>query len=139
LERIYARFPSVHLDNIMPGKPKGLPKTGGRKKGTLNRSTVVVKEALELAFQGIGGVPALIEWAREERTEFYKLFAKLLPTYLRVAGPAGGAIQIHTSIDYTKIPDQELREYESLFARLNARAGSEMAPLQVGEVPPLAN
>ncbi len=29
-----------------PGKPKGLPKTGGRKKGTKNRRTIEVEEAL---------------------------------------------------------------------------------------------
>lgn len=31
----------------------------GRKKGSLNKTTVACKEALQLAFQGIGGVSAL--------------------------------------------------------------------------------
>ena len=52
---------------------------GGRQKGTPNKTTAKVKEAMELAFEGIGGVPALIKWADGNKTEFYKLFVKLLP------------------------------------------------------------
>ena len=52
---------------------------GGRQKGTPNKTTAKVKEAMELAFEGIGGVPALVEWAQDNQTEFFKLFAKLLP------------------------------------------------------------
>ena len=51
----------------------------GRKHGELNRTTVAVKEALSLAFDGIGGIPALVTWACEHPTEFYKLYVKLLP------------------------------------------------------------
>lgn len=36
----------------------------GRKKGVPNKTTVACKEALQLAFQGIGGVPALQTWAK---------------------------------------------------------------------------
>lgn len=32
-----------------------------------------------LAFQGIGGVPALQIWAQGNPGEFYKLFARLIP------------------------------------------------------------
>ena len=53
----------------------------GRPKGSRNKSTVAVKEALELAFEGVGGVPALIKWAKTKhgRAEFFKLWVKLLP------------------------------------------------------------
>lgn len=73
---------------------KGQPKTpgSGRKKGGLNKSTKAAKEALEMAFDGIGGVPALIEWARDNQTEFYKLFTKLLP--VQVEGNLDGKIEI---------------------------------------------
>lgn len=54
-------------------------KTGGRKAGTPNKTTVEVKEALELVFEKIGGVEKLAEWAGRNREEFYKLWAKLLP------------------------------------------------------------
>ena len=55
----------------------------GRVKGVPNKSTKAVKEALQEAFEGIGGVDALVEWAKTEQTEFYKLWAKLLPTEVK--------------------------------------------------------
>lgn len=59
-------------------RPKGLPKTGGRKKGS---KTVVVamREAVWDAFLKLGSTEALVKWARENQTEFYRLAAKLIP------------------------------------------------------------
>ena len=64
----------------------------GRPKGALNKTTKAAKEAFTLAFQDIGGHEALAQWACENRTEFYKLFARLIPT--EVSGPDGSAIQL---------------------------------------------
>lgn len=52
---------------------------GGRQKGTPNKTTVAVKEALTTAFQGMGGVAKLQEWAEENPGEFYKLWGRMLP------------------------------------------------------------
>lgn len=54
-------------------------KTGGRKKGSLNKTTTAVKEALTVAFEDLGGVPSLVAWGHENLTEFYKLWVKVLP------------------------------------------------------------
>ena len=63
----------------------------GRKKGVPNRKTAAVKEALELAFQGIGGVKELVEWAKLNRGDFYtKLWVKLLPIAVQTAPPEQG-------------------------------------------------
>lgn len=63
----------------------------GRHFGARSKLTRNTKIALELAFEGIGGVPALIRWARrpENTGEFYKLWVKLLPIHV-VAPPADG-------------------------------------------------
>jgi hypothetical protein len=54
---------------------------GGRKRGTPNKTTASVREAIALAFDGIGGVPALIRWARRNRDPFYtRMLTRLLPT-----------------------------------------------------------
>ena len=66
----------------------------GRKKGVPNKTTVEAKRALEMAFQGIGGVPALQAWANENRAEFYKLWGKLVPTQTNVTGSEGGPITV---------------------------------------------
>jgi hypothetical protein len=68
-------------------KKKNTPKTpgSGRKPGTPNKMTATAKEALTLAFQGIGGVPALTEWAKDNQTEFYKIWSRLLPQEVNAA------------------------------------------------------
>jgi hypothetical protein len=64
-------------------------KTGGRKKNTPNKTTSAVKEALSLAFDKVGGVASLAAWARDNQTEFYKLWVKMLPQELQHSDPDG--------------------------------------------------
>ena len=59
----------------------------GRKPGVQNKLSRAAKEAFELAFDGIGGVEALMTWARRNRTEFYKLYARLIPADLKLTLP----------------------------------------------------
>jgi len=58
---------------------------GGTRLGKPNRSTVAVKEALQLAFEGLGGVPKLIEFAKENPVEFYKIWVRMLPQEVRAS------------------------------------------------------
>lgn len=58
---------------------RGKPKTGGRKAQVPNKTTKAAREALQLAFDQIGGVAALTTWAMLNQTEFYKLYARLIP------------------------------------------------------------
>jgi hypothetical protein len=61
-------------------KPKGSPKTGGRQKGTPNRITRTVKEAIEAAFDELGGVDYLVRTAERHPTAFLSLLGRVLPT-----------------------------------------------------------
>jgi hypothetical protein len=61
-------------------------KTGGRKSGTPNKTTATVKEALQLAYAGMGGAEALTTWAKANPTEFYRLWARMLPTEIKGSG-----------------------------------------------------
>ena len=47
-------------------RPKGLPKTGGRKPGTSNRMTREVREAILRAFDQVGGEDYLVQVARDD-------------------------------------------------------------------------
>jgi hypothetical protein len=58
-------------------------KTGGRRKGSPNKTTADVKAALVAAFDQLGGVPALVRFAKKRPAEFYKLWAKLLPSEVK--------------------------------------------------------
>lgn len=67
-------------------------KTGGRQKGTPNKTTAMMKSAIEDVFTKLqdkaGGENAhFLGWATENPTEFYKLSAKLLP--IQLAGEIG--------------------------------------------------
>lgn len=62
---------------------------GGRAIGQQNALSRHAKEALELAFQGVGGVPELIKWGKENRTEFYKIWARLIPKDVQVGASEG--------------------------------------------------
>lgn len=61
--------------------PKGKPRPAGsgRQKGSPNKLTTSAREAFALAFEGIGGANALKGWALENQTEFFKLYARLIP------------------------------------------------------------
>lgn len=66
-------------------------KTGGRKPGSRNKVTSGVKAAFTAAFERCGGVDGLTRWAQEEPGEFYKLYARLIPT--EITGPDGGPVR----------------------------------------------
>lgn len=64
----------------------------GRRPGSKNRFGQEAKEAFALAFDGIGGVPELIKWARINKETFYKLYSKLIPVELNGTGSKGAII-----------------------------------------------
>jgi hypothetical protein len=59
-------------------------KTGGRKKGTPNKLTASVKDAIEQAFDEVGGVQYLVTQARENPAAFMTLIGKVLPKDLNI-------------------------------------------------------
>jgi hypothetical protein len=63
-------------------RPKGLPKTGGRKAGTPNKVTRSLKEDILEAFLKVGGADYLVGKARENPTAFMSLLGRVLPTEL---------------------------------------------------------
>lgn len=64
----------------------------GRPKGSKNKLTTNAKEAFSYAFDKIGGAEKLAQWAVENTTEFYKLYARLIPVEQRIGDPEGKAI-----------------------------------------------
>jgi len=70
------------------------PINSGRVKGVPNKTTKAVKDALQEAFEGLGGVVALTAWAKKEPTEFYKIWAKLLPTEVKAQVKTMGDIPV---------------------------------------------
>jgi hypothetical protein len=79
-------------------KQKGSPKTGGRQKGTPNKTTGVAREAIALAADKLGGVDRLVAWAKEapenERAFWATIYPKLIPVQLTGEGDGPLVVQI---------------------------------------------
>ena len=60
----------------------------GRPKGTVNKVTQSVRDAFKAAFDELQEVPGarLGDWAKEKRTEFYRLSGKLIPAKVESEG-----------------------------------------------------
>lgn len=61
----------------------------GRKAGVPNKLTRTAKEAFQHAFEARGGAEGLAAWAKRSPTEFYKLYARLIPVETRISDPEG--------------------------------------------------
>ena len=64
----------------------GKAKTGGRQPGTPNRLTGAFREAVQIVYNGLGGHEAFLEWARENRTEYYRIASRLIPGEMQEGG-----------------------------------------------------
>jgi hypothetical protein len=74
--------------------PGQLPTRFSRSKDGFSRNQVV--DAFQQAFQLIGGVNRLTLWAHENPTDFFRLYAKLLPATTVSLGDAGAYEIIHS-------------------------------------------
>jgi hypothetical protein len=74
----------------MAGRPKGTPKTGGRKKGTPNKISSALKEAILEAAEKAGGedgiVGYLVGQAHANPAAFMSLLGKVLPMTIADTG-----------------------------------------------------
>lgn len=76
---------------------KGI-KTGGRKKGTPNKITRDIREAVLQSFETVGGAAYLAEQARTNPTAYLTLVGKVLP--LQVTGESGGPVKV--TVEWSK-------------------------------------
>lgn len=102
----------------MAGRRVGTPKTGGRQAGTPNKITASAREAFQLAFDESGGWTALTTWAGKNRTEFYKLYARLIPVE-------------HTGKDGEPIATTVTHIYETI-----TKAEDAITPITIDHVAP---
>jgi hypothetical protein len=76
-------------------------KTGGRKKGTINKTTQTAKEAIAMVAEGLGGSKRMLGWAKEdpdnEKIFWEKIYPKLLP--LQVTGEGGKPLEVVSRIE----------------------------------------
>lgn len=62
-----------------------------------NKLSVTARDSVWKVYNEIGGAKHMKRWAEENPTEFYKLYARLIPTNLAVAGEDGGPVKLEIS------------------------------------------
>ena len=75
-----------------PGRaivPRQGDRRGGRAIGTRNKVSRQAKANLEEAFTRLGDVAGLVTWGRKNRTEFYRIWARLIPKDVSIEAGAG--------------------------------------------------
>lgn len=63
-----------------------------RPKGSLNKTSHSVRSNVLAVFDMIGGREAMAKWAKENPSEFYKLYGKGMPH--EITGEEGGPISV---------------------------------------------
>ncbi len=64
---------------VEESKPKRA-KIAGREKGTPNKVSATAKENIIAVFTRLGSTAAMARWAKRHPTDFYRIYARLLPT-----------------------------------------------------------
>jgi hypothetical protein len=68
------------------------------RRGKPNKLCAEAKENIQAVFVRLGGTAEMAVWAKENKTEFYKIYSKLLPLKMVGDGP-GGSIPV--SIEFS--------------------------------------
>lgn len=91
----------------MPFKP-GVPRPpgSGRKAGVPNKTTATIKEAIEQAFDELGGAEYLKQIAKIDPKAFCALLGKVLPKDVSISGGAGEPVKIIVVTGVPKKGDQ---------------------------------
>lgn len=94
------------------------PKTGGRQRGTPNRVTAAVKEAVQTAFDEAGGVKYLLMVAKTDPRTFCGLLGRIIP------------MQINGQVDHThrEIVEERANKFTEAMQSLIERAESKARP-----------
>jgi hypothetical protein len=109
---------TTNSGNPMPNLP---PKGRGRPPGTPNKVGKQAKDNIIAVFDQLGGVETMVKWARRNKAEFYRLYARLIP------------VTVHAAVDVrhaSEFSDDEL-------ARIVASSGGERV-VSTQESEPLA-
>jgi hypothetical protein len=80
---------------VAPVAKRKPPAAGmGRRKGSVNKITKTIREAVELSFVKVGGADYLVEMAEKQPVAYMALLGKVLPQQIEHSGANGGAIQL---------------------------------------------
>lgn len=115
--------------------------TGGSRKGIPNRQTVAIKDAIERAFDRLGGVSYLEHVGKTDPRTFCALLSKLLPTKLSNAdgSPLLAALTELTDVQLEARTARALQDAQraGLMAPAEAVSGQAVLDVQAEVVQPV--
>lgn len=104
--------------------PRLRPKGGVSKRGP-QRAGVAAKEALLGAFERMGGEAGLVRWGKKNPTEFYRIWARLLPREDNVNVTAVGVEELLRQLDeQDKAGGERLAAFDNAGAELGLQRPS---------------
>lgn len=71
-----------------------------RKKRGEGKISGMAKENIAAVFVRLGGTAEMARWAKDNQTEFYRLYARLVPH--EVTGAGGGPIAARVSVEFVR-------------------------------------
>ena len=74
----------------------------GRPKGSQNKTTVAAKEAIQMAFEGIGGADRLTTWIKSDPDHEKAFWTSIYPRLLPLQVNAEGGINVYLGSDAKK-------------------------------------
>jgi hypothetical protein len=82
------------------GKREG----SGRKPGTPNKVSTTVKQNVISVFDEIGGIEAMATWAKDNRSEYYRIYSRLAPVSQEISGADGADLPLSIGLRFVE-PD----------------------------------
>lgn len=73
---------------------EGRKKTGGRKKGTPNKATAMLKESILASFDKMGREEYLVRMAEEQPRAYLNLLGKVLPSEIKADVDVSGRVTL---------------------------------------------
>ena len=124
-------MPKILLTTAGPGRPKGIP----------NKTTQSVKEAIERAFEKLGGTDYLVHVGQTDPRTFCALLSKLLPTKLANAdgSPLLAALTELTDAQLEARTARALADAQraGLMSPSDAASGAQVLEVQAEVVQPI--
>lgn len=111
-------------EELDPSKPNG---GRGRPPGSKNKTPKAVLDGILNVFENLGGEVGLVQWVQSDpkhRLEFYKWWARLAPTNVKVGGD-GTAIEHDVT---QRVPDSVNRLVDELAGRPPSSGDEETMP-----------
>ena len=96
----------------------------GRKKGSVNKTTKTLKEALLASFETLGGEEWLVSLAESDPKAYASLLGRLVPSEIGVEVSAGDASVLPDGLLITPRSFSNRAEWDSFFSQVKQQPGS---------------